>query len=208
MKISKAELIEMHACKDGLKRFIRQTNNTDEPVEVVSLIDGQNTVNDLLWLAGNAVNKDKIVRFACDCALINIELIKPYTDKYDFIVEFLRDPSADAARSAYAAARSAYAAAAARSAADAADAAAAARSAADAADAAAARSAADAADAADDDAAYAYYADAAYAYYAAAADDDAADASYASYAAADAAYAAYAADVRERINVLLRELFS
>ena len=119
MKISKQELIEMKACSDGLKRFMQQTNNTDEPVDVASLVNGKNTYSDLLWLAGEKLDKSRIVRFACDCALLNIELIKPYTDKYDLIVEFLKNPNAaitayaadaaaaNAAYAAYAAARAA-----------------------------------------------------------------------------------------------------
>ena len=106
MKISKQELIELKACKEGFDRFIEQTNNTDEPVEVLSLIGGKSTPSDLLWLAGKKLPKDKIARFACDVALINIESIKAYTDKYDLIVDFLNNThtstvtAADAARAA------------------------------------------------------------------------------------------------------------
>ena len=92
MKITKAELIEMGACRVGLERFIKQTNDTDEAVEVASLVGGENTYSDLMWLASKKSPQGSIVRFACDCALINIELIKPYTNDYDIIVEFLRDP--------------------------------------------------------------------------------------------------------------------
>lgn len=106
MKITKQELKDMGACLDGLKRFIAQTNHTDDAVEVASLVGGLNTYSDLLWLAGEKLSKERIVRFACDCALINIELIKPYTDKYDMIVDFLRDPTA-AYAAAYAAANAA-----------------------------------------------------------------------------------------------------
>ena len=131
MKITKAELVEMGACRVGLERFIKQTNGTDEAVEVTSLIGGENTLSDLVWLAGKMLPQERIVRFACDCALINIELIKPYTSDYDIIVEFLRNPTggglvgdaaayaADTARNA--AADAAYAADAAWNAADAAD---------------------------------------------------------------------------------------
>jgi hypothetical protein len=166
MKINKQQLIEMNACADGLKRFISQTNNTDESVDVLSLIGGKNTIDDLIWLAGKTLSKDKIVRFACDCALINIELIRPYTDKYYQIVEFLQNPdSANAYAAAEAADDAAYAA---------------------------------------DDAVEAAY-DAAYA-----ADDAAyaaADAAYAAYAAVAAANAAYEA-TQEKINELLKQLFS
>ena len=149
MKITKQELKNFGACQEGFKRFIIQTNNTDEPVEVISLIGGKNTVSDLLWLAGKILSKEKIVRFVCDCALLNIELIRPYTNDFNLIQDFLNNPSqndaaraadADAAYAAYAvydayaaayaaraAARAAYAAAraadAARAAARAADAA-------------------------------------------------------------------------------------
>ena len=95
MKISKQQLIDMKACEDVLERFIEQTNNTDELVDVLSLIGGKNTVYDLLWLAEETLSKEKLVRFACDLALINIEKIKPYTDQYDLIVESLTSPTAD-----------------------------------------------------------------------------------------------------------------
>lgn len=109
MKITKAELIELNACQSGLNRFITQTNNTDDPVEVSTLVGGKNTISDLLWLAGKKLPKERIVRFACDCELINIEKIKPYTDKYELIVDFLNNPTS-AAYAADAAASAAYAA--------------------------------------------------------------------------------------------------
>lgn len=102
MKITKAELIELNACQSGLNRFITQTNNTDDPVEVSTLVGGKNTISDLLWLAGKKLPKEKIVRFACDCALINIEKIKPYTDKYELIVDFLNNPTSADDAAAYA----------------------------------------------------------------------------------------------------------
>ena len=110
MKITKQELKNFGACQEGFKRFIIQTNNTDEPVEVISLIGGENTVSDLLWLAGKILSKEKIVRFACDCALLNIELIRPYTNDFNLIQDFLNNPSQNAAAArdaAYAAARAA-----------------------------------------------------------------------------------------------------
>lgn len=110
MKISKAELIKIKACKPGLDRFIRQTGNTGKSVDVSSLIGGYNTYYDLLWLAGKKLDKERIVRFACDCALINIELIKPYTDKYDLIARWLQIPNNNytVARAACRAAAAAY----------------------------------------------------------------------------------------------------
>lgn len=186
MKITKQELKNFGACQEGFKRFIIQTNNTDEPVEIVSLIGGENTVSDLLWLAGKILSKEKIVRFACDCALLNVGLIRPYTNDFNLIQDFLNNPSqnaaARAADAAYAAAARAVDAARAAAAANAVDAA------------AAANAAAYAARAADADA----DADAAYA-------ADAADAAARTADAADAACAAYAA---ADINKLLVKLFT
>lgn len=95
LQITKRELIELGACKDGLKRFIRQTNGTDFPVNVVSLIGGENSISDLLWLAGKKLSRDKIIRFACDCALINIDLIQPYTNNFNLIVDYLKNPQVE-----------------------------------------------------------------------------------------------------------------
>ena len=54
---------------------------------------------------------DKLLReFARKCALVNIEKIKPYTDKYDLIVEYL-ETGCDSLRSAASAACSASASA-------------------------------------------------------------------------------------------------
>jgi len=118
MKTKKHELIAFDACQHGLDRFIEQTNNTEADVDVASLVGGKNTYSDILWLLnGKGVSTDRIVRFSCDCALINIDLIKPYTDKHDLIFEFLKNRVGNNARAAdsaaYAAASAAYAAAAA-----------------------------------------------------------------------------------------------
>lgn len=187
MKISKKELIELGACTGGLKRFIKQTHSTDNEVDVISLIGGENTTSDLLWLAGKKLPKEKIVRFAKHCALINIEMIKPYCsdDSYDLIVKFLLGDNAAAADAAYAAA---YAV---NTAADAAYAAVYAVNTADVAARAAARAAARVAARAAAAAAYTA---------------DAADAAY--DAAAYAAGAAGCVSCKQKINELLVKLFN
>lgn len=93
MKISKNELIEMDACEYLLRRFINQTNGTERAVKIDKLVGGECTYADLLWIAKYKLPKDSITRFVCDCALISIEKIKPYTDKYDLIMDFLTDPT-------------------------------------------------------------------------------------------------------------------
>ena len=219
MKISKQQLIDMRACKSGLERIVEQTNNTDEPVEIASLINGKNNYYDLLWLASKLLPKERIFRFACDVTLINIELIKPYTDQYDLIVDFLKSPTTETAADANDAVNDAADAAADAAAADAADAVA------DAVYAAFYAAAANAAADAVADAVYAaFYADAAnaadvYVYVAADADvaNAAADAAnaVAANAAADAVYAAFYAAAaagavgnKTKIDQLLVELFN
>lgn len=92
MRISKKELEEMNACGPGLRRFIKQTKGTDAPVEVSSLIGGENTLGDLVWLACEKLKRERVVELARDCALINIELIKPHTDKYEKILSVMKNP--------------------------------------------------------------------------------------------------------------------
>ncbi len=119
MFITKAQLINFRACKGGLARFIEQTNDTDGPVNVETLFNGKNTISDLSWLALKTIPLDRLLELSKDCALVNLELIKPYTDQYELISDFLSGNAADAA---YAAARAADAADAADAASRAADA--------------------------------------------------------------------------------------
>ena len=96
MKISKQQLIEMNASEEFLDRFTKQTGNTKDEVSVdllISFIGIETKVKDLLWLASETIEKEKIIRFYCDVALIDINLIKPYTKAYDEIVDFLKNPN-------------------------------------------------------------------------------------------------------------------
>lgn len=97
MKISKAELIEINERTHELERLIKRIDISEGEVEVSSLVDDKTLMSDLVWLAGEKLPRKNIERFTCDCALINIEKIKPYTDKYDLIVEFLTNPTDDTA---------------------------------------------------------------------------------------------------------------
>ena len=213
---------------DGRAIIVGETHTVDcEPIPCKQGLHASKRLLDALWYAPGSIlylvelggqiveTSDKVcassrtylaefdatqllIKFACQCALEEVEQIRPYAKNYDLIVEFLKRPTARAAHAAaaYAAARAAYAAAD-----DAADGAA--DDAADGAAYAAARAAYAAARAvyAADDAAYA----AARAAYAAA---------RAVYAAARAAYAAAddaadgAADdaVRANQNLLLTKL--
>jgi hypothetical protein len=195
IKVSKKILIEMNACEYGVRQFMSHVKDENVELNALDLIDSDNiSLDNKVWFATRVIrDKGKLVKFACNCALINIEKVRPYCNEtqYQFIIDYLKEPAADAAAdAAYAAADAARAARAARAAA-AADAAYAATYAAD--TARAARAARAAAYAAAD-----YAADAAaYAAYAARAAD-----------AADAAYAAYAAYAAARIKEHLVELLS
>ncbi|MFT6347084.1 MAG: hypothetical protein ACJAYB_000065 [Psychromonas sp.] len=66
--ITKKQLVDLGADKGLISRFIEQTGNTDQAVNVLSLICGKNTTADLLWFAGKTLPKIKIVQFAVECA--------------------------------------------------------------------------------------------------------------------------------------------
>jgi hypothetical protein len=75
--------------------------------------------------ASEKLPRERLIKCACDCALINIDLIKPYTEEFELIKSFLANPenfdaaavvavwaaAANAADAAWAAANAADAAA-------------------------------------------------------------------------------------------------
>ncbi|MFT6347056.1 MAG: hypothetical protein ACJAYB_000037 [Psychromonas sp.] len=192
--ITKQELIKLGADQDLISRFIEQTNNTDQPVDILSLIGAENATDDLLWLAGKILPKIKIVQFTVECAESLSHLhtdpsaIAAIQAARDWISEHPEGNRLKARDAAYAAANAAASAAASAAAYTAANAAANA-----AAYTAASAAAYTAANAAANAAAYT----AAYAAASAAAANAANTAIYAAYAASNAAvnaaYAAYAA---------------
>ncbi len=90
--ISKAELISMGAHERTLSRFIEQAGDTDDSVLISSLINGKNTISDLMWLSRKICTIEKIRKFARDIALINVELVKPYfsDSDYELILNYLK----------------------------------------------------------------------------------------------------------------------
>ncbi|MFT6347048.1 MAG: hypothetical protein ACJAYB_000029 [Psychromonas sp.] len=66
--ITKQKLLNLGAHQGLISRFIEQTGNTDQPVDILSLIGAENATDDLLWLAGQTLPKIKIVQFAVECA--------------------------------------------------------------------------------------------------------------------------------------------
>jgi hypothetical protein len=117
IKITLETIRKQHPCKAGWKK-VKAANN-DQPFAVSSILDS-NDLDDTLWVLRCLPEYDQLWRkFACWCALDNIELIEPYTDKYDQIVNYLIDPNGadvadavDVARATYSAVDSAYGAAA------------------------------------------------------------------------------------------------
>lgn len=75
-KITKKQLIDLSTCADILDRFIEQTNNTDKPVEITSLIGGKSTTVDLVWLACHIFSRREVVAFALDCSR-SVEYLNP-----------------------------------------------------------------------------------------------------------------------------------
>ncbi|CAM0035687.1 hypothetical protein VPHK120G1_0021 [Vibrio phage K120 g1] len=94
MEITKQRLIGMRPA-GRLKRFISQTKNTEKPVKIVSLIGTEFTSKDLLWLAGrfgSELGYEKIMKFSCGCALVNLDRIEKYSPEFEVIKKFLKDP--------------------------------------------------------------------------------------------------------------------
>ena len=110
--INKQQLKDLCACKDGLKRFITATDNTEYDVNVIDLIGSDVTTNDLIWLAGKILPKKRIVQFAVDCAesvihlCDNKELAQNCIDAANAVIENDNETTRAAARkaAAYAAA--------------------------------------------------------------------------------------------------------
>ena len=90
MKISYNKLLELKACNSGLERYLKQVDYSNDEFEVTSLIDNAN-IDDCVWLMSKILPHEKIVKFVCDCALINVELLKPCTCHYDLIEDFLEN---------------------------------------------------------------------------------------------------------------------
>jgi hypothetical protein len=110
IKITLETIREHHPCADGWKKV--KAANDDQPFPVSSILDS-NGLDDTLWVLRCLPEHNQLWRkFACWCALENIELIKPYTDKYDLIVDYLNNPDADSAynvaRAVHGVVRSAY----------------------------------------------------------------------------------------------------
>ena len=84
LTITKKQLIEFGAYEDGLARFMTRLNNTDEAVEIASLVEGKTTlvggknkIAEILWIAKKLGLKDKIRIFALKCARL-VELIEEF----------------------------------------------------------------------------------------------------------------------------------
>jgi len=196
MKITINKIRELNPCNTGYQRLLNQLGSgfdKDKEFEVSSLVGGENTINDITWLLGEAKNKRVLVEFAVFCAELVLPIYENTSDNkapgeaIELVKKWLDDASSVTKCELSAAYAAAYNAA---------------YNAADAAYAAAYNAAAVAAYAT-----YAAAADAADAADAAAYTADTADAAYA--AAPAAAYAAAARDsIRKQINAKLVDIVS
>ena len=119
--ITAEELRELEACEDGYVTFVKKNGSEATYLEALE----SNGIGDLLWYFDQTNNLSKgqrkdLQKLINSYALVNIELVKPYTDDYGIIVSFLEgdESKREAARAAARAA--AWAAGAARAAAEAA----------------------------------------------------------------------------------------
>lgn len=83
MKTTINEIMKLNPCKDGLDRLLCQVGREfcrDESFSVASLVEGENTIGDILWLLGETGKKKEVVQFAVACAEMVIHL---YTGESD-----------------------------------------------------------------------------------------------------------------------------
>lgn len=92
MKTNKQELRDLGACEPGYKRFLEQTECTDDDVDVASLVGGENSCGDILWYLGYRLSKDRLYKFMRDCAILCVDNIREEDGK-QAILEFLKSPN-------------------------------------------------------------------------------------------------------------------
>ena len=109
--ITAEELRELEACEDGYVTFVKKNGSEATYLEALE----SNGIGDLLWYFDQTNNLSKgqrkdLQKLINSYALVNIELVKPYTDDYGIIVSFLEgDESKREAASAAASAAEAAA---------------------------------------------------------------------------------------------------
>jgi len=91
--ITKQQLIDWRACDEGLQKFIKQTNNTDDPVSIVSLIGGENKIDDIGWLARELGLTNQLRWFALKCARLVEHLSTEAKECNDASERYLIDKS-------------------------------------------------------------------------------------------------------------------
>lgn len=92
MKITRIELLDMGACINGVRRFARQTDYSDAPIEVASLVGGDNLNSDFIWFLNKMYGSEIIVKLACEITLLAVDLVKSQIGDYELVLNWLNDP--------------------------------------------------------------------------------------------------------------------
>ena len=123
ISITLNQIKKHNPCTDGWKKVLKANGGInadfDKPFAVSSILDS-NDLGDTLWTLRCLPEHNKLwCKFACWCAMQNIEKIKSYcsADDYDLIVQYLTNQDEDLRSAAWSAADSAACSAAADSAA-------------------------------------------------------------------------------------------
>lgn len=112
LMVSKQELIEKEVCQAELDRFIIQTNNSDEPFNIIDLITDNRIMNgsDFMMIAGKKkINTKKQVQCAINCAKTMVHLANSSIPQLaiDVAQQCLDHPSKENRKKALAAAKAA-----------------------------------------------------------------------------------------------------
>lgn len=92
MKTNKIELLNFDICKKMFYKFTNHTNNTNDDVDVASLVGSELTYSDILCLLNKKrVTFARLHKFICDCVLIDGEIITPFNSKYGFFARFVKN---------------------------------------------------------------------------------------------------------------------
>ncbi|CAM0054400.1 hypothetical protein VPHF86_0191 [Vibrio phage F86] len=94
MQVNYMELLRNGACRDGVLRYVKQTNRLHSNVDALTLIDGHNTRGDLIWLLDVKLSASVMrVLAAKACSELLPYLRGEFAHELDY--ELVRDALAD-----------------------------------------------------------------------------------------------------------------
>ncbi len=94
MQVNYMELLRNDACRDGVRRYVKQTNRFHGNVDALTLIDGHNTRGDLIWLLDVKLSASVMRVLAAKACIELLPYLKgEFAHELDY--ELVRDALAD-----------------------------------------------------------------------------------------------------------------